>query len=153
MDSFKFRMSDASLSNPVPLPSPSLANSSLVVSLFPTLAVLSFLRFSCSPVRPLSSARDGVPKYGAPNAVAPFASWAPLYRGVQDPSASVGSVIVSRSESSSPFCRSALVLGFLALFEGARCRFGVTGAVALRVAGIFQSGAAEASARQARQAR
>jgi hypothetical protein len=72
--SFRFRISDASLSNPVPLPSPSLANSSLAVSLFPTLAVLLFLRFLYSLVRPLASARDGVPKFGAPNVVALFTS-------------------------------------------------------------------------------
>jgi hypothetical protein len=72
--SFRFRISDASLLNPVPLPSPSLANSSLAVLLFPTLAVLLFLRFSYSLVRPLASTRDGVPKYGAPNTVALFTS-------------------------------------------------------------------------------
>ena len=42
-------------------------------------------------------------------------------------------------------------MGLVALFECARCRFGVAGAVALRVVGIFQSGAADASARRTRQ--
>ena len=72
--SFRFRISDTSLSNPVPLPSLSLANSNLAVSLFPTLAVLSFLRFLCSLVRPLTSTRDSILKYGGPNTVALFTS-------------------------------------------------------------------------------
>ena len=74
-----------------------------------------------------------------------------MRRGVQDPFSSAATVIVSRSELSSLFCSSAFALGFLALFECARCRIGVAGGVVLRVVGIFQSGAADASARRARQ--
>jgi hypothetical protein len=43
-------------------------------------------------------------------------------------------------------------VGFLALLEGARC-FGVAGAAVLRVVGIVQSGATDASAPQSRRAR